>query len=109
MFTGNAAPWLWFLAADAACAWFILHPPASRTAAWVGSVYVLLLIIHVAFAASGSLAVGLYLDLCAAGGWLQLVILTTGAINGRRRKVATYGSRGGAVKGASASHQESLG
>jgi hypothetical protein len=107
--SGSAAPWQWFLATDAICAWVILHPPASRTAAWVGSVYVLLIIIHVAFAASGSLATRLYLDLLAAGGWCQLVILTMGAINGRRRKMVTHGSRGGAVTGPTASHHESLG
>jgi hypothetical protein len=102
-----AAPWLWFLAVDAVCAFIILHPPASRTAAWVGSVYVLQLIIHVAYAV-GSDGTRLYLDLLAFGGWCQLVILATGAIHGRRRKVAAARDYRGAVAGLAAAHREGV-
>lgn len=104
--TGLAAPWLWFLVADSACAFIVLHPPASRLAAIIGSIYVLQIIIHVAFAGAGSGATSrLYLDLLAAGGWCQLLVLATGAIHhGRKRKVVSVGSSGGAVTGASGAH-----
>lgn len=97
LLTGQAAPWAWFLAVDSVCAFVVLHPPASRLAAVIGSIYVLQVIIHVAFAGAGSGSTArLYLDLLATAGWLQLLTLATGAIHhGRRRKVALAGGGSG--------------
>jgi hypothetical protein len=104
--TGQSAPWLWFLAVDCLCAFIVLHPPASRLAAVIGSIYVLQIIIHVAFAGAGSAATaGLYLNLLAIGGWCQLLVLATGAIqHGRGRKVGIAGNSGGAVAVAPVTH-----
>lgn len=104
--TGVDAPWLMFLAIDSVCAFIVLHPPASRLAAIIGSIYVLQIIIHVAFAGAGSGATTrLYLDLLATGGWCQLLVLATGAIHhGRKRKVVVIGNSGSAVTGATGPH-----
>lgn len=104
--TGDSAPWLIFLAIDSVCAFIVLHPPASRLAAIIGSIYALQIIVHVAFAGAGSGSTSrLYLDLLAAGGWCQLLVLATGAIHhGRGRKVAPPRGSGGGVAGASGAH-----
>jgi hypothetical protein len=110
LLTGSTAPWLWFIAADGLCAWLVLHPPASRIQAAIGALYVLQIIIHVAFAAAGSaVETRLYLNLLAVGGWCQLLILATGTWHhGRRRKVAAVGGGVGAVTGAAQAHRESV-
>lgn len=106
LLTGQAAPWLWFLAVDSVCAFIVLHPPASRLAAVIGSIYVFQIIVHVAFAGAGSgAAARLYLDVLATAGWLQLLTLAAGAIHhGRRRKVAAFGSGGGVNPDAREAH-----
>jgi hypothetical protein len=107
--SGSAAPWQWFLATDAICAWVILHPPASRTAAVVGGLYVLIIIVHLAYAVSGSTErLGLYLDILASVGWCQLLVLATGAIHGRRRKVGNVRSGSSAGAGFAPSHRSGL-
>lgn len=107
LITGQAAPWLWFLAVDSMCAFVVLHPPASRTAAVIGSIYVLQIIFHVAFAGAGSGSTTLlYLDLCATAGWFQLLALATGTYqHGRKRKVAAFGDGGGDTAFASGAHR----
>jgi hypothetical protein len=106
LLTGQGAPWLWFLAVDCICSFVVLHPPASRTAAVIGSIYVLQIIIHIAFAAAGSASTALlYLDLLAIGGWCQLLVLATGAIqHGRKRKVGVAGRGSGDHQVAAGAH-----
>lgn len=106
LLTGQAAPWLWFLIVDCVCAFVVLHPPASRLAAVIGSIYVFQIIVHVAFAGAGSgAAARFYLDVLATAGWLQLLTLAAGAIHhGRRRKVAAFGGGGGVNPDAREAH-----
>lgn len=107
LITGQAAPWLWFLAVDCVCAFVVLHPPASRTAAVIGCFYVLQIILHVAFAGAGSAATTLlYLDLLATAGWFQLLALATGTFqHGRKRKMAAAGGSSGGAAFTSGAHR----
>ena len=86
--SGSYTPWLAFLIIDVTTAYIVLAHPATRTQALIGAVYVAQIVAHVAFGAAQSKNCGsLYLDLLAFGGVCQLLILATGAINGRRGKV----------------------
>jgi hypothetical protein len=87
--SGSYTPWQAFLIIDVITAYIVLAHPAGRTQALIGAIYVAQIIAHVAFgAAKAASCGGLYMDLLAFGGVCQLLILATGAINGRRGKVA---------------------
>lgn len=93
---GSYAPWSWFIAIDVATAFVVLSHPASRPQAIIGAIYLLQIVVHVAFGAAGSAEhVRLYLDLLAFGGACQLLTLATGAIHGRRRKMGRAWAVGG--------------
>ena len=96
IFTESYAPWQFFIVLDAVTAFVVLQHPASRAQAAIGSIYVLQIILHVAFGAGGpNHDVRFYLAVLTFGGACQLLILATGAIHGRGRKMAIIGSRGG--------------
>lgn len=91
--TGRNAPWEWFIIGDLITAMAILPKSASRPQAYIGAIYALQIIVHVAFGFGGASVFGerQYLDLLAFGGGCQLLILATGAFHGRGRKVADLG------------------
>lgn len=105
--TGNFTPWQWFIAVDFVTAMIILRNPSGRPQAYIGAIYALQIIVHVAFGFGGASVFGArqYLDLLAFGGGCQLLILATGAIHGRGRKVADLGSGFCRAGGAVAPHQ----
>ena len=95
--SGSYTPWFAFLIVDVITAYIVLAHPATRTQALIGAVYVAQIIAHIAFGAAQVKGCDvLYLDLLAFGGVCQLLILATGAINGRRGKVVGAW-RGGVV------------
>ena len=101
--SGSYTPWLAFTCIDAATAFVVLAHPAGRSQAMIGAIYVLQIITHVAFGAAGAHGdARFYLDLLAFGGGCQLLILATGAIHGRRRKVRRTGLDGGGAGGTAA-------
>lgn len=95
--SGSYTPWLAFIIVDVITAYIVLAHPATRTQALIGAVYVAQIIAHIAFGAAQSKNCGsVYLDLLAFGGVCQLLILATGAINGRRGRMVDAW-RGGVV------------
>lgn len=90
---GKDTPWQAFIVVDFVTAMIILRNPSGRSQAYIGAIYALQIIVHVAFGFGGASAFGArqYLDLLAFGGGCQLLILATGAIHGRGRKVADLG------------------
>jgi hypothetical protein len=104
--TGSNAPWEWFIVGDFITAMAILPKSASRPQAYIGAIYALQIIVHLAFGFGGASVFGerQYLDLLAFGGGCQLLILATGAIHGRGRKVADLGSSIGGAHRAVAPH-----
>lgn len=95
--TQSYAPWFMFVAIDACTAFFVLQHPASKAQAAIGAIYVLQIIIHVAFGTAGPYHdAKFYLAVLTFGGACQLLILATGAIHhGRGRKMASFRSGGG--------------
>ena len=94
--SGSYTPWRWFLIIDVISAYIVMTHPyiaavggtAARTQALICAVYATQIIAHIAFGAAKTASCGgLYMDLLAFGGVCQLLILATGAINGRRGKV----------------------
>lgn len=103
--TQSYAPWLWFVAIDIGTAFMVLARPAGRAQALIGAIFVMQIITHIAFGASGTVDnARLYLDLLAFGGGCQLLILATGAIHGRRRKNRSFGAAGSAAGDPAAPH-----
>lgn len=82
----DLTPWHMFLLFDAAAAIVVVKHPSSRPQAIIGAIYLFQMAFHVAFALVGNgLAAGVYLDLLALGGWLQIGTLVGGAIYGGGR------------------------
>lgn len=82
----NLTPWPMFMLFDLATAAAVLKHPSSRPQAIIGAIYLFQIAFHVAFAIVGNgLAAGVYLDLLALGGWLQIGTLIGGAIYGGGR------------------------
>lgn len=74
--TGDATPWLWFAAVDAATAAIILRHPAGRMQAAIGWIYVSQIIAHFVFGIRGDVAAGYdYWLLLTRLAWVQLFIL----------------------------------
>lgn len=104
--TGSNAPWGWFIFGDFVAGMVITPKSASRFQSYIGGIYWLQIIVHLAFGFGGASVFGerQYLDLLAFGGGCQLLILATGAIHGRGRKVANLGSSFGSANRAVAPH-----
>lgn len=108
--TGSLTPWALFMLFDAAAACVVLRHPSSRPQAIIGAIYLFQMAFHVAYAVVGSgLAAGLYLDLLALGGWLQIGTLFGGAIYGGGRTLFAAGDLRGGLRGADSADRRGLG
>jgi hypothetical protein len=101
--TGTSAPTVWLLAIDIVSAFAMLWPPASRTQAILGIIYVFQIAIHCWHAAWGMVDYGIiYIAMLNVGGGLQIAFLLMGAANGDGRKVGGrrhYRGDGGRLAG----------
>lgn len=108
--TGRYDMWLAFIVIDAVAAWVVLAHPSSRPQAIIGLIFVIQISTHLAYALVGSaVAQSMYLDMLAAGGWLQIATLAWGAIYGGGRKIEFGGPGGGNSAAADTTHHRSMG
>lgn len=106
----DLTPWVMFLLFDAATAFAVLRHPSSRPQAIIGAIYLFQMAFHVAFALVGNgLAAGVYLDLLALGGWLQIGTLFGGAIYGGGRTMLAAPHLRDRLRGSGAANRGGMG
>jgi hypothetical protein len=100
------SPWRWFIVIDLVSAFAIVVRPSGRLQSYIGGIYAVQVVVHLLYGFGGASIYGerAYLDLLAFGGGCQLLILATGAIHGRGRKVADPDARLGGAGRAGATH-----
>lgn len=108
-YTGQSDPLIAFLFVDALAAGILLQHPAMRLQAAIGLVYVAQIIAHFLRLVTAWDDVGEYLNILAAGGWLQIIILIGGALYGRRGRLAFSGYRRGDYRAAVAAYCRRMG
>ena len=98
-FAGVNDPWLLFIVIDSVAAFVVLSHRDARCfpETWIGAIFMAQIVCHVVYGFSfgPGPATGLYLNMLAAGGWCQIVVLISGAIYGTGTKIHHSGGRGG--------------
>lgn len=86
--TDNNAPWHWFIVIDFMSGILLLPKSSTRIQSYVGAFYFWQIVVSLAFGlALSHTETTLYLYILAFGGVCQLLILATGAVHGRGRKI----------------------